>query len=85
MPTTAKKTKTTKTKLSKKPTAKSTSVRTKSKRHQTSVNTSRTTTVAKSEKSNCRNCEIFFGIIMIVLALTMLADVAVHICVWLWQ
>lgn len=83
MPTTAKKTKSTKTtkvKPAKKPAAKPASTSVKPKQYKTVKAPAKST---KVEKSSCRGCGIFFGIIMIVLALAMIADVIVHIIVWL--
>lgn len=74
MATTAKSTKT-KTKPAKKPATKPTGASVKPKQTKTvKATTSKTIkTPAKPEKSPCRACEIFFGIIMIVLALAIAA------------
>lgn len=79
MATTAKSTKT-KTKPAKKPATKPAGASVKPKQTKTvKTTTSRTTkTNSKSEKSPCRACEIFFGIIMIVLALAIATGAIFH-------
>lgn len=86
MATTAK-SKSTKTNPAHKAASKPTAAKAKATKAKTTKTTKPTKAVKTSPaaKSPCRGCEIFFGIIMIILALTMIADVIVHLCIWLWK
>lgn len=91
MATTAK-SKTTKTKPAKKPATKPAGASVKPKQYKTVKTAKSAKTTAKSAsantkptKSNCRGCEIFFGIIMIVLAIAMIVGAVACLMLKPWQ
>lgn len=91
MATTAK-SKTTKTKPAKKPATKPAGASVKPKQSKTvkttkpaKASSKSTTTSTKPAKSNCRSCEIFFGVIMIVLAVAMIAGAVACFIIKPWQ